>query len=101
MRLYIDIDDTLIKSQYRECGVCGRRSYLEATPIQEEIDLVNKAYAKGFTIILFTGRGWDCFEITKKQVNDFGIKHHSLVMGKPDGIYIDKTNANTTLKGII
>lgn len=101
MRFYIDIDDTIMITEKTFCGVCGRANYANPVPIESEIKLVNKAYDNGFTIILFSGRGWDCFEKTQDQLKKFNVKYHSLVMGKPDGIYIDKTNANQSLKGIV
>jgi hypothetical protein len=69
---------------------CGDKKYLNPKPLQQEIDLVNKKYKDGHTIILHTGRGWDQYEITIMQLKKFGIKYHQLVCGKPIGIYVDK-----------
>lgn len=82
--LVIDIDDTLLKSEKDQNGYCG------AEPIRHEIETVNKFFDKGYTIILHTGRNWDKYSFTKEQLAHFGIKHHELVMGKPQGYYIDK-----------
>ena len=63
----------------------------------EEIKRINKLCSQGHTIILWTGRNWDCYAATKKELLDAGILHHELIMGKPQGIYIDK-DAKTSLK---
>lgn len=84
MKIIYDIDDTLIKSEIINGEYCN------AQPMQEEIDILNKLYDKGNIIILHTGRHWNHYEITVKQCKDFGIKYHSIICGKPNGIYIDK-----------
>lgn len=90
MLFLVDIDDTLIRSKKDICPDCNHvKRYIDATPIQEEIDLVNKAFDLGHTIILFTGRHWDKYDQTKEQTKEFGIKHDELVMGKPPGYIID------------
>jgi hydroxymethylpyrimidine pyrophosphatase-like HAD family hydrolase len=96
----IDVDDTILFSKRVECEECFRVSYHYQTADKKEIALINKAYRKGHRIILYTGRGWDCFEITVDQLTKAKVKYHSLVMGKPPGIYIDK-DAKATLKGLI
>lgn len=89
MNLVIDIDDTLIKTPKYADGDTTIYEWQKATPIQDEIDLVNKHYDDGDRIILWTGRGWHHYNITKEQLEKFEIKHHELIMGKVEGIYID------------
>lgn len=100
MNLIIDIDDTLLKTSKSKCECCGRQIYGEMVPFQSEIDIVNDLFEKGNIIILFTGRNWDQYEITKKQLNDCGVKHHELVMGKPQGIYIDRTECEKSMHDV-
>lgn len=97
MTIVIDIDDTLIRSKRKECDACGRMVYHDSRPINEEINTLNKLYDAGHIIILHTGRNWDCYNVTKKQLRKHNIKYHELVMGKPQGVYVDK-DAITTLK---
>lgn len=100
MTFVIDIDDHLIYSDKIDCKECGEFSYLVKGINKDEIDLVNKAYKDGHTIILWTGRSWGFYLLTKQQLIDIGIKHHELMMGKPWGVYVDK-DAKQTLKGLL
>jgi hypothetical protein len=93
----VDIDDTLLIAEKDRCQACGSVVYKNVKPIQNEIDLLNQLYDAGNIIILFTGRNWNKYEITKKQLQEFGIKHHELVMGKPQGIYIDRTDCESSV----
>lgn len=98
MIIKIDIDDTLMTSNKTNCPCCGRANYSNAKPIQSEIDLLNKLYYNGHTIILLTGRNWDCYDFTKKQAEEMGIKFHDLQMGRRPGIYVDKTECIKSLE---
>lgn len=93
----IDIDDTLLFAEKVQCGNCGRCFYCDKEKDQKEIDRVNYLYEAGHTIILWTGRNWDYYQQTKIQLENHNIKYHELIMGKPQGIYIDK-DAKTSLK---
>lgn len=99
MTLAIDIDDTLIVSEKVTCNKCGRITYKNPIPILNEIKQIKQLYKKGHTIILYTGRNWDCYDLTVKQLKKFKIKYHELVMGKPQGIYVDR-DAKLTLEDI-
>lgn len=95
MRLIIDLDDTLLvyPDTYKlphERG--GKERYRYAKPCNLEIELCNRLYKKGHVIIIYTGRGWDQYILTKMQLKKFKIKYHELIMGKPYGIYIDRDN---------
>jgi hydroxymethylpyrimidine pyrophosphatase-like HAD family hydrolase len=100
MTFVIDIDGTLLISRSVDCDECYHTNYFIDKVDKKEIALVNKAAKKGHTIILYTGRGWDQYEITKEQLKKAKIKYHELVMGKPQGIYVDK-DAITSLKDVI
>lgn len=96
----IDIDETIIFSRREYCNECNKLSYKIFTYDTAEIERINKAYNAGHTIIIFTGRGWDQYDITVKQLFEAGVKYHNLIMGKPHGKYIDK-DSEKSLKGII
>ena len=90
MTFVIDIDNTLLKSETIDCQFCNGAKYENVKAIQQEIDEVNKRFNNGDNIILYTGRSWSQYELTKKQLKQFRIKYHELMMGKPPGIWIDR-----------
>ena len=86
MRYAFDIDNTLVKTNGSD--------YENSVPIQHRIDRVNYLFDEGHSIYLFTARGMasgrDLYEFTANQVREFGIKHHQLIMGKPDvDVFVD------------
>jgi hydroxymethylpyrimidine pyrophosphatase-like HAD family hydrolase len=96
--IVIDLDDTLIKYADNEGWENIMEKYKTATPNKTEISYLNSLYETGYKVIIHTGRGWDKYELTKDQLKKFGIKHHELVMGKPQGIYIDKDSYKSLLE---
>lgn len=85
MKFCIDIDDTIL---YSKVNIDG--SYKQTGENSELIKKVNKLYDNGHTIILWTGRHWNNFHLTIKQLNDSGVKYHTLLMGKPPvDYYVD------------
>lgn len=88
-RFIIDIDDTIMKSEADCCSECGRQKYRSVWMNHDLIDRINSHFMAGALIILWTGRNWDCYDLTKEQLRIAGVKHHELVMGKPQGIYVD------------
>tara|TARA_Y100000294_G_C8444292_1_gene292084 strand:+ start:233 stop:589 length:357 start_codon:yes stop_codon:yes gene_type:complete len=87
--------------------VCATKNikYKKAKPIFKTIKLINKAYALGFKIIIFTGRYYGTCGgnlkkiikmdngITKKQLKKWGVRYHSLLFGKPAfDVYVDDKN---------
>ncbi len=81
-----DIDNTL-------CTQNGA-NYIEAQPIFSRIKKVNRLYAEGHKIILYTARGAttgiDWKDLTERQLRQWKVKYHELCMGKPGAdIYID------------
>ena len=100
MTFVVDIDDTLLISEKKKCDKCGRVKYFNPVLLQSEKEYNNKLYDNGHTIILYTGRNWDCYNLTVEQLRECGIKYHQLVMGKPQGQYIDK-DVKTSLKEFV
>ena len=68
--------------------------YPKAQPNKNMIKIVNNLYDKGNYIIVYTARGMNTyngdaslvneklFELTKNQLESWGVKHHELVLGK-------------------
>lgn len=87
-----DIDGTLVTQD--------GSNYPAARPIQHAVDKVNALYDAGHEIVLMTARGQcsgnDYSEFTKRQMEEFGIKHHKLIMNqKPAAdFYIDDKAIN-------
>ena len=88
--IYVDIDETI-------CKTSEDRKYENSTPIYENINKINSLYDKGHTIVYWTARGsrkqinW--YDLTHKQLNDWGAKFHELRVDKPyyDLFVDDKT----------
>lgn len=82
MKLIVDIDGTICSQE---------QDYSQAKPFLERIAHLNKLYDEGCTIIYYTARGTetgiDWREITEKQFDDWGVKYHDLMFGKPSADY--------------
>jgi capsule biosynthesis phosphatase len=89
-----DLDGTL-------CTITSG-DYQSATPFVERIAIVNDLYAQGHHIVINTARGMGRFEndpilakaefeeVTRGQLERWGVKYHELFLGKPSGdFYID------------
>jgi hypothetical protein len=93
MRYCVDIDGTI-------CTPTVGRDYHKAEPWQDRIKVLNKLYDDGNYIIYFTARAMGrfsdlphsvasvkakevLFELTKQQLDDWGVKYNELIMGKP------------------
>ena len=92
MRWIFDIDGTICDTKYNKQD--GKWEYKSSKPRKNIIDKINHLYDMGEYIILFTARGsiikGDWENITKKQLDSWGIKFHELRFGKPGGeIYVD------------
>ena len=90
MRYCFDIDGTICTT---DCH------YKDSEPYHSVIDWINKKYDEGHQITLFTSRGTssgeDWFSFTLQQVKDWGIKFHSLKLGKPAyDLFIDDRAIN-------
>ena len=94
MIVYVDIDETI-------CNTPDDRDYTKAVPIKKNIKKINKMYDNGDKIIYWTARGTgsgiDWKEVTERQFNEWGVKHHSLFFGKPIyDLFIDDKNINSS-----
>lgn len=87
-----DIDGTictLTNSEYEKC-----------LPFQDAIDEVNRLFKNGHKIIFMTARGSssgkDLTELTKKQLNEWGVCYHELIMNKKPhaDVFIDDKAVN-------
>jgi len=78
-----DLDGTL-------CSTSGS-DYSNSTPKLERIAKVNELASNGRNVIIFTARGGssglDWTELTKKQLTEWGVAHHELILGKPAADY--------------
>ena len=83
LKIVIDLDGTILEEK-------TIKEKPKATPLPGAIDAVNKLYQMGHVIIIYTARTDKDLELTLKQLNEYGIKYHRLVLGKPVGdIFID------------
>jgi histidinol phosphatase-like enzyme len=103
MKTYVvDIDGTICTQSPDQ-----KPDYSDSEPIQERISVMNDLYDNGDTIIYFTARGMGrssgnqiasnviFYERTLNQLSEWGVKFHSLYLGKPAGdVYIDDKGIN-------
>jgi|SRR6056300_669170 hypothetical protein len=94
MNIYVDIDETIADYHPED----DRKDYSLATPIDINIDKINKLYDEGNRITYYTARGSlsgiDWYRITKEQLDSWGCKYHTLITGhKPayDLLICDKS----------
>ena len=93
-RYVFDIDGTICTNTNGD--------YIKAEPFYDRIAVVNKLYDSYNQIIFFTARGMQRFdgninsatleleELTKSQLEKWGVKFHKIIMGKPSGdVYVD------------
>ena len=90
IRYCFDIDGTICSTNCH---------YKDAKPYDDVIEKINSLYNSGNIIILFTSRGTgsgiDWTDFTKKQVDDWGVKYHELLLGKPRyDIFVDDRAIN-------
>ena len=99
VKYVFDLDGTL-------CTNTNGKYHL-AEPKINNIQKVNKLFDEGNHITIFTARGMNTFnndvsmvysiyfDFTKKQLEDWGVKYHRLILGKPSGdFYIDDKGYN-------
>ena len=89
-----DIDETICHTENSD--------YNNSVPIQDRIDKINELYDSGNTIIFHTARGMGrtkndvmlsykmFYDVTRNQLNKWGVKYNDLFLGKPAGdVYVD------------
>ena len=92
MVIYVDIDNTILDTD----GV----NYENTKPIKDRIQKINDLYDEGHTIVYWTARGTlsgiDYYDLTKSQLDKFGVKYHGLKLKKPYyDLFIDDRNVNS------
>ena len=86
-RLVVDIDGVL-------AAAAPDLDYAAATPIDYNIARVNALYDAGCEIVLYTARGTatgkDWRDVTRRQMDAWGVRYHELLFGKPAAdVYVD------------
>lgn len=78
--IYIDIDATI-------CTRSDTLDYNDAEPLIERIKKANFLFDQGHHIVYWTARGTrtgiDWYDLTKSQLDKWGVKYNELKMGKP------------------
>jgi hypothetical protein len=92
MKYLVDIDGTI-------CAGTETGNYPEGKPIVDRIEHFNKLYDEGNEIHYWTARGsnsgTDWYDLTLKQLNEWGVKFHTFNTGKPAyDIWIDDKAVN-------
>ena len=92
MVIYVDIDNTILDTD----GV----NYENTKPMKDRIQKINDLYDEGHTIVYWTARGTlsgiDYYDLTKSQLDKFGVKYHGLKLKKPYyDLFIDDRNVNS------
>lgn len=93
MIIAFDLDDTLCQRP-KEVESLGKDKYDYCEPKQEMIDVSNKLYELGHTILIYTARGMmtyngdvkliylNLYDKTISHLEKWGVKHNGLIMGK-------------------
>jgi hypothetical protein len=89
----VDIDGTICKNN-------GDFDYVNAEPLYERIEKINKLCDDGNIIIYWTSRGKgigiDLYKFTHAQLVTWGCKFHALEMDKPFyHLFVDDKNINS------
>jgi len=100
--LLVDIDDTIFLYDHLDPTISYKdrilEKYKQAKPDVKEIKELNRLKKEeNYKILIFTGRNWDKYDFTKKQLDVFGVNYDAIIMGKPQGMYLDKTLSIKTL----
>lgn len=94
MKYVFDIDGTICTNT--------NGKYEQAMPYSSRIEMVNKLYDEGHTVIFHTARGMGStnnnvyeaynkwYGFTESQLKRWGVKYNMLLLGKPSGdFYVD------------
>ena len=87
-----DVDGTI-------CSITSDSDYANALPHDDVIAAVNALFDEGHTILFHTARGTltgiDWREVTVGQLARWGVRYHTLLLGKPAAdVYIDDRAVN-------
>lgn len=98
MIIFVDIDNTIT--------ITNGNDYINSEPLQDKIKIINDLYDNGHHITYWTARGSasnvNYYELTKKQLDDWGVKYHNFMVGKPSyDIFIDDKTINNIDKNQI
>jgi mannose-6-phosphate isomerase-like protein (cupin superfamily) len=90
-KIFVDLDNTIC--------ITNTNDYLNSTPIKERIEFFNSLKEDGNEITIWTARGSktgiDYSELTKKQLDEWGVKYDNILMKKPDyDVYYDDKSFN-------
>lgn len=89
-RYIIDLDGVICKDE----GSLPD-TYMNAKPIEKNIEKINKLKKQGNVIIIHSGRHWGLYDLTKKWLKKNKVKYDQLILGKPPGdYYIDDKAIN-------
>ena len=93
MKYCFDLDGTI-------CTITQKNKYIDAIPLDGIISKINQLYNEGNEITIFTARGAesgiDWTELTKYQLENWGLLYHKLIMNKKPSfdIFIDDKAIN-------
>lgn len=83
-RFVFDIDGVIAKIQ-------KDNDYSLAEPNERMVQIINRLYDMNNVIVLLTARGYttgiDWTEVTRRQLEQWGLKYHELHFGKPNADY--------------
>lgn len=83
MRIIVDLDGT----------ICTEEEYhnrILAQPLKKAVSSINKLYNEGHTIIIYSSRSWQQYDMTLEWLKNYGLKYHQLYLGKPIGeVWLD------------
>jgi len=87
LRIVCDIDGVIAQKT-------PENRYELASPLTNNVSILQKLHEQGHAIVLHTARGYvtgiDWTDITKSQMNQWGVPYERLVFGKPNAdFYID------------
>ncbi|MGA1823497.1 MAG: HAD hydrolase family protein [bacterium] len=83
MQIIVDLDGTI-------CTEEKTFSRSLAKPINKAAQTLETLYNEGHTIIIYSARSWQEYEMTVQWLKEHAIKYHQLILGKPIGdIWLD------------
>jgi hypothetical protein len=91
MKLIVDIDGTICENTHGE--------YPRALPFTQRIERLNALYDSGHEVHYWTARGSasgkDWAELTRLQLEQWGVRYSSLSLGKPSyDVWLDDKAAD-------